>query len=205
MAGPLNVVDSDIPSGANINPDKLGLKERIYDIPLESCRKADGSPAPQTAADPDLALVGGTFGADSLKLQTDDLKTLGAVTRYTHFELVIPEHYNPGSPCKVRVVAGHIDNGDTTGDADTSSIVTLEAYLKSDTGGKTGGNLITNPASQNINSLTPQTVDFIVSPANLSPGTRLTCRLGVAVNDGAGADVVKAFISRLQRILYTRG
>lgn len=197
--------DTDIADGANINPDKMGLKERIYDLALESCRKANGAPAPQTAADPDLALVGGTFATDSLKLVSDDVMGLGAVNRYTHFELVVPEHYNAGSPFTVRVIGGHVNNGDDTGTADTSSIVTLEAYLKSDLGGKTGSNLVTNPASRDINALTAQMIDFAISPVSLSPGVRLTCRLGMTINDGAGASAVKGFVSRIRRILFTRG
>lgn len=153
---------------------------------------------PGTSSADDLGLYGGTWGTNPMKIQTSDLKTLGAVTRYARVEVPIPECYVAGQSIAV-IIAGYM----TTAVADASCTVDVEAYRRDKTGGISADLCAT--AAQSINSLTPAEKSFTITPTTFTPGDVMEIRIAIACNDAAGASAVIPTISAVDLSCACKG
>jgi len=170
-----------------------------YVIPLTQARVWDamGSNLPNTSSADDLAIDGGTFGTDSPKITTGDVKA-STVTRHARLLAELPPEYVDGQSVTVRVHAGM-----ETTVADTSATVDVECY-KSDKETGIGSDICTT-AAQSINSLTFADMDFTITPSGLSSGDVLDIRITVAVTDAATATAVMASIGAIELLLDIKG
>ncbi len=138
---------------------------------------------PGTAANDDLALVTGTLGTHSPTLQTGDLKTAGATTRYAACTFEVPYTYVAGETITVRAHAGM-----KTTVADTSATIDFQVYLSDDEEGVSAD--LCTTAAQSINSLTDGDKDFQITAASVGPGDTLHIRVAITVTDGATGTAV---------------
>lgn len=166
--------------------------QQILDVPLTSLRVHDAPQTnlPGTSAADDLALLGATFGTNSMYIGTGDVKTL-TVTRYARFQRALPDDYVAGSAITLRAFAGM-----QTAAADASCTLDVEAYAADGEGG-IGSDLCTT-AAQSINSTTFANVDFTITPTGLVAGDQLDIRLTVYSEDSAGASAVDPTIGKIQ-------
>lgn len=202
MVIPANsIADAAIRSDAAITRDKLN-KETLAEYPLDftAVRVWDAmhTVLPGTSSSDDLALVGGTFGTNSPRLRTYDVKAAGSVTLRARFLLTMPVEYVAAEQVVIRVRGGM-----NTTVANTTATVDIEAYRCDDGGGV--GSDICATAAQSINSLSKADKDFTITAATLSAGDQLDVRVTVAVNDGASATAVIAEISKISLLCDVRG
>jgi len=153
---------------------------------------------PSAGANDDLGLVAGTFATDSVLLSAGDVKSLGAVTRYARFPVVVPANYQDGETIQIRVRAAV-----ETTVADTSCTVDCSTY-KGDGSGAVGSDLVTTAAAS-INSLTPADVDFTIDASGVDPGDLLDLRVAIAANDAATGTSVTPVIYSVTLLCDTRG
>lgn len=191
-------VDGNLPSISR--SDIAQDANRKFVVPLTSGRVWDSidSVLPSAGANDDLGLTGGTFGTDSAKLSTGDLKAAGATTRYARYQIPIPAEYDAGESLTLRISAGM-----ETTVADTTATVDVEAY-KADREGAVGSDLCTT-AAQSINSLTFADKDFTINPSGMSAGDLLDVRVAVAVNDAGTGTAVIGAIGAIERLVDVRG
>lgn len=178
-------------AGANIIPkgfiQKDHLKQvdaREYAIDLANVRVWDAvsSILPATAANDDLGIVTGTFGTNAVSIQTGNLATAGATTRYGRFEFVLPPEYVAGESvsCEITCV--------TTQLADTSASIDLVVYKRN---GQLGvGSDLCATSALDANNGSPTAETFTITPTTLSPGDILDCRVAYTVTDAAGSSVI---------------
>lgn len=202
MVIPANsIANAAIRSDAAITRDKLA-KETLGEYPADftSFRVWDAMQTllPGTSASDDLGLIGGTFGTNSPRLRTYDVKAAGAVTLRARFILTLPVEYVAAEQVVIRVRAGM-----NTTVANTTATVDIEAYMLDEDGGV--GSDLCATAAQSINSLTKADNDFTITPATLSAGDQLDVRVSIAVNDGATGTAVIAEISKLSLLCDIRG
>ena len=153
---------------------------------------------PGTSATDDLGLIGGTFGTNSPKLKTYDVKAAGAVTLRARVLVQLPVEYEAGQTVNIRLRC----EMETTV-ADVSATVDVEAYQSNDNGGISADLCAT--AAQSINSLTDANKDFVITPTTLAPGDWLDVRVTIAVNDAATATAVLATIGNASLLCDIRG
>lgn len=153
---------------------------------------------PGTSANDDLGLSGGTFATSSPTIQTSDLKTAGATTRYARCLIPLPAEYDAAESVVLRIHAGM-----KTAVADTTATIDVQAY-KSDEEEGISADLCTTSATT-INSLTLADKDFTITATSLSPGDVLDVRIAVAVNDGAGGSAVIGMIGAVSLLCDIRG
>lgn len=172
-----------------------------YPIPMLSWRIWDAidTGLPGTSATDNLGLIGGTFGSSAPTLQTYDVKSAGAVTLYARTEIILPQEYVAGQTVTLRFRAAML-----TTVADTSATLDVECYEADDGEGGIGADICAT-AAQDINSLSWANFDFTITPTALVPGSILDVRIAIAVNDGAGAAVVKACIGKAELLLDIKG
>ena len=171
-----------------------------YSLDLTQARVHDNlvSALPSTSANDDLTVAGNTFGTNTPTLETSDLKSAGATTRYARFIFVLPPEYDAGQTVQITTHAGLKDNA-----ADTTATVDIECYL-SDNEGSLGSDLCTT-AAQDINSTTLATDTFTITSGALVVGSVLDIRVALAINDGAGASPVTGQIGNIAVLLDIRG
>lgn len=172
-----------------------------YPIPLTNWRVHDAlqTNLPGTSSADDLAISGNTFGTNTPKLTTGDLKAAGAVTRYARALRELPPEYDPTETVQIRVSAGM-----ETTVADTAATVDVEVYRVDREGGVDGADLVSTSA-QDINSLTFGNKDFTVDAASLAAGDILDVRVALAVNDGATGTAVIGSIGSIELLADIRG
>lgn len=163
-----------------------------FRIPLTALRVWDdlSSLLPSTPATDDLGIVTGTFGTSNPLVQTGDLKSAGATTRYARFLCALPERYVADEDVRIRVHAGMADNA-----ADTTATIDLEVYEIQDDDQISADLCAT--AAQSINSTTYADKDFTITDTALAPGSILDVRIAIAINDGAGASPVTGSLAQI--------
>lgn len=173
--------------------------EVVYPVNLVDFRVHDAlaTNLPGTSATDDLALSGGTFGTNSPKLTTGDVKA-STVTRYARALLKLPAEYVAAQTVKLRISAGM-----ETTVADTSATVDVVAY-KSDREGGIGSDLCST-AAQSMNAIAFSDKDFVIDGSGLSAGDILDVRIAVAVTDGATATAVIASIGAVELLADVKG
>jgi hypothetical protein len=117
----------------------------------------------------ELSVVNGTLGTNAPSLQTEDLRDVGATTRYARFLVPLPSEYVAGETVQLRFPAGMITNA-----ADTTATLDVECY-KSDEDNTVSADLC-ETAAQSMNSTTFADLDFTITATNLSPGDMLDVR-----------------------------
>ncbi len=171
-----------------------------YPIPWEAWRVWDAfqTNLPGTAATDDLALVGGTFGTDAPSIESGNLASAGATTRYARATITIPPEYVAGQTVQIVVNAGMVG-----AIADNAATVDVQAYL-SDGFGDVGADLVSE-AAQSCNSLTAAELTFNLDATSLAAGECLDIRLTVVVNDAITGGTVKARIGYVDLRLDIKG
>jgi hypothetical protein len=200
VTGGLRVGGSITPAIARANI--LAMEElKTFPIPLTSFRVFDAlhTPLPGAGATDDLGLVGGTFGAATPSLRTEDLKTAGATNNRARVLVQLPWEYVAGQTVTLRFKAGMI-----TTVADTTATLDCEAYKLQDDPDDAIGSDLVSTAATTINSLSFANVDFTVTPTGLSAGDILDVRITTAVNDAASGTAVIAGITSAKLLCDVR-
>lgn len=156
------------------------------------------TPLTGTAGTDDLALVGGTWGTNPMRIQAGDLKAAGATTRYARAEVVVPECYVAAQTLTINLY-GYM----TTTVADNSCTVDIEAYRRDKSGG-ISADLCTTLA-QSINSLTAAEKTFVITETTFGPGDVLEIRIAIACNDAATATAVTPTLSAVDLVCDIKG
>jgi hypothetical protein len=120
---------------------------------------------PGTAADDDLAFLGGTFGTDFPKLSSGDFEG-ATVTRRARVIVALPE---------------------------VSATVDVEAFVSGADFQVSGADLCAT-AAVSINSTTAAFKQFVISGVGLSPGVMIDIRITIAGDDTGGTGAVSALI-----------
>lgn len=154
---------------------------------------ANQTPLPATAANDDLAQIGGTFGTATPTIQAADPGGT-SVTAYGRIQTQLPGDYVAGSPVTLRARAGVL-----TSVADASCTLDAEVYAADGDGGVSADLCAT--AAQSMNSLTFANLDFTVTPTALGPGDVLDIRLTVAAVDAGNTGTIIPEISEV-KLLY---
>jgi hypothetical protein len=172
--------------------------DAIFAVPLDSLRVHDAlaTNLPGTAADDDLALVGGTFGSASPKVSSGDVKAAGC-TRYARFQFQLPAEYDAGQTVTLRASAGM-----TTTPADGSATLDFEVY-KSDREAGIGSDLC-GTAAQSINSTAWADKSFTITPTGLTAGDVLDVRMTITVVDTATGTAVIADVGAIEMLIDIR-
>lgn len=144
---------------------------------------------PGTAANDDLALVGGTFGSGAPHLRGVDFGGT-STTAYARFLFQLPADYAEGGDVTVRLRGGML-----TSVGDGACTVDLVCHKCDDDGGV--GSDICATAAQSIKSTTIADKDFTITPTGLVAGDVLDMRITVAGNDTANADVMIPVITKI--------
>jgi hypothetical protein len=141
---------------------------------------------PAAGAADDLAIVAGGYGTDPPSIQTGDLQSAGATSRYARAMVQLPPEYVAGQTVVLRFSAGMV-----TTVADNSCTLDVECYESDREVGVVGSDLCTTSAVS-INSLTfNNTLDFTITPTGLAAGDQLDVRITIATNDaGSGTAVI---------------
>jgi hypothetical protein len=153
---------------------------------------AIGTGLPTPSASDDLGIYPGpaalaTFGTHAPVIQSYDVKAANSVTMYARTFFEIPPEYVAGQTVEIQARCQM-----TTAVAGTSAVVDFEAHEIGDDG--TVGADIVATAQQDINSLTPATKTFTITPTNLTAGDMLDIRMMVTTVDAAGGTAVFATI-----------
>jgi hypothetical protein len=138
---------------------------------------------PDAGANDDLGLIGGTFASASPTLQTGDLKSAGATTRYARAQIRLPAEYQAGQTVVLRFHAGML-----TTQSDGTATLDVQCYCSDEEAGISADLCAT--AAQSINSLTLADIDFSITPTSLTAGDLLDVRIAIAISDAAGATAV---------------
>lgn len=153
---------------------------------------------PGTAANDDLAIVGGTFGTNPPSIQAGDLKAAGATTRYARALIQLPAEYDDGKTLQLRIAAGML-----TTVADNTCTVDVECY-KSDEDNTVSSDLC-DTAAQDMNSLTFADLDFTITETSRATGDILDVRIAIACNDAATGTAVIPCIAAVKLTADIRG
>lgn len=150
---------------------------------------------PGTAANDDLALIGGTWATASPMIQSSN-PTGGTVTQYARFQFEFPPEYDAGQRvyvrCRAKVaVACQVSN--------TLDVVAYEG----DKEGGIGADLCTTAAQTLTTSFA--NYDFVLTPTNLTAGDILDARLHVALDDTGGAHAGIVSIGKVAIVCDIRG
>ena len=184
ITGDLHVMGSINPPIARTSLAQETLSDYVIAMTEWATWDDMSTPLPNAGATDDLGLVHGYFGTNSPSLQTGDLKSAGATTRYARAQVIVPHEYVAGQTLELRFVAGVI-----TTVADVSCTLDAEVFLSD---GETGiGADICATAAKSINGgVSFANYDFSITPATLSPGDVLDVRIAIACDDGSGATAV---------------
>lgn len=163
-----------------------------YAIPFTEMRVHDAPQTvlPGTAAGDDLAIVGTSYGTDTLAIQTSDSKA-ASVTQYALFTWPLPVEFTAAQSVRVKVKAGMV-----TTVSDGTAVVDVEAYLSNDEGAVSGSDLVSTAAAS-VNSLTAAENSFVLDGSGLVPGSVLNIRVRASVVDSATATAVILRVGRV--------
>jgi len=154
---------------------------------------------PDEAASDDLGLeTSATFGTNVPVIDSGDLASAGATTRYARFQISLPAEYEDGETVQVRVRTKFSTVADTSGTVD------IEAYLVGEAGAVSGSDLCATAATNN-NSATAANYDFSITSTSLVAGDKLDCRLALAINDGATGSGVVCYVESVKLLCDIRG
>lgn len=172
----------------------------VYPVPWAAWRVWDAlhTNLPATSATDDLGLIGGTFATASTTIQTSDLKSAGATTRYARCSIPLPVEYVAGQTVTLRFHAGM-----KTTIADNTATLDVQAY-ESDSEEGISADLCTTGATT-INSVTLADIDFTITATALAAGDLLDVRIAVAINDGATATAVIGIIGAASLLADIKG
>ena len=205
MTAPDNsVTNAAVTATAAIDRSKLAQDSvQPFIIPFTDLRVWDAMATnlPATAANDDLAIVGGTFGTAAPMVQAGDLKAAGATTRYARFSAHLPAEYVDGETVNIRVRGGM-----ETTVADTTCTVDIVAYLADENGSLVGSPTdLCTTAATTINSLTAANIDFTLTDTNLVSGSSVDVRVAIACNDAATGTAVTPAIYSLELLADIKG
>lgn len=196
-----SVTNANVSSAAAIERSKLAQDVlKVYPVNMTDLRVWDAMATvlPGTAANDDLALVGGTFATASPSVQAGDLKSAGATTRYARFLVPLPAEYDAAETVIVRFHAATM-----THVADTSCTIDLQAY---ESNGETGISAdLCATAAQSINSVTFADYDFTITATSLVAGDVLDCRVAITCTDAAGGTAVTPTIGKISLCCDVKG
>ncbi len=167
-----------------INP----LSWRIYDN-LASL-------LPVAAAGDDLGSTA-TIGSSFPYLDTGDIKTTSS-TRYARTQFLLPVEYVAGQSVTLRMSCAAI-----TTVADGSMVADAEVYRSDREGGISGD--LNSTAAQDMNSLSWQNLDFVITPTLLGPGDMLDIRVFITYVDTATGTAVIGRIGAVELLLDVKG
>lgn len=197
-----SITNSSISASAAISRSKLEQNTlEVYPIALTDFRvwNAFETNLPGTSSSDDLGLYGGTFGSNTPKIKTYDVKNAGAVTLYARACVRVPIEYDDAQTIQLRFRAGM-----ETTVASVSATIDCAAYERVITGGAVGSDLVSTSAIS-INSLTFANCDFTIDGTDLVGGDWLDVRIAVAVNDSATATAVIASIASIELLCDVKG
>lgn len=183
-----------------VERDDLKLETKTYPINLADLRVHDAVTTllPTTSANDDLGIIAGTYGTNAIQIQTSDLKTAGATTRYGRFLFQLPPEYVAGESVVLRVASEMV-----TTVADGSATVDANVYSY-DEDGTLSADLVSTSATD-TNSLTLSDKNFTVTATSLEPGMLLDCRVALTVTDTATGTAVIGSIPSIKFVLSVRG
>lgn len=196
-----SIGNAAINSSAGIETSKLESRtSQVFPIPFNAMFVWDAvqNNLPSAGANDDLGLITGTWGTDSPTLQTGDLKSAGATSRYAGFLAQVPQNYQDAATFAIRLRGGMI-----TTVSDTTAEIDLELYVVDKDGGV--GSDICQTAAATINSLTKANVDFTIDATAIDPGDLLFGRIKIAINDAATGTAVIGECSHAEIRCTTRG
>lgn len=180
----------------------LALAElQPFPIPLTDFRVWDDMAAllPTAGATDDLGMVEGTYATATPSLRTEDLKSAGATNNYARVLVQLPWEYVAAQSITLRFKAGMITTA-----SDTTATLDCQAFKLQDDPDDAIGSDLVSTAATTINSLVFANIDFVVTPAGLSPGDILDIRITTAVNDGGGGTAVIAGITSAKLLCDVR-
>lgn len=199
-----SVTNAAVTATAAIDRSKLAQDSvQPFIVPFTDLRVWDAMATnlPATAANDDLALVGGTFGTAAPMVQAGDLKAAGATTRYARFLVRLPAEYVDDETVNIRVRGGM-----ETTVADTTCTADIEAYLLDKDGALVGSPTdLCTTAATTINSLTAANIDFTLTDTNLVSGSIVDVRVAIACNDAATGTAVTPAIYSLELLADIKG
>lgn len=187
-------------AGVNTRTSMTQETGKEYYLPIELARRHDHPmlPLPETAADDDFGVAAGTFGSDSMILQTADKKSAGATSVYARWSFQFPVEYVTGQAASIKCRAF------MSVAADTTAVLDWEAYIVDGEGGVVGSDIVTGTATD-INSTTPADVTLTLDATSLLPGVWIELRLAATITDGAGANPVIAYVGKPRLLLSVKG
>jgi len=180
----------------------LALAElQPFPIPLTDFRVWNDMAAllPTAGATDDLGMVEGTYATATPSLRTEDLKSAGATNNYARVLVQLPWEYVAAQSITLRFKAGMITTA-----SDTTATLDCQAFKLQDDPDDAIGSDLVSTAATTINSLVFANIDFVVTPAGLSPGDILDIRITTAVNDGGGGTAVIAGITSAKLLCDVR-
>lgn len=196
------IVDKTIGANANIAYSKL--EQRTFapvNLNLLDFRVHDDvrSFLPDEATADDLGLETSlTYGTNVPAIDSGDLASAGATTRYARFLINLPPNYDDGETVQIRVRTKFSTV------ADTSATVDMQAFKIGEAGAVSGSDLVSTAAQSN-NSATAANYDFTITSASLVAGDQLDCRLALAITDGATGSGVICYVESVKLLCDTRG
>ena len=198
-------VDGNIRHANDVSPgwsrdslEQQDNQEYVIDLTRLRVHDAFHTVLSDTAANDDLALVGGDLGTSAPSIQTGDLKAAGATTRYARFLVGLPPEYVAGQTVMLRCSAGMLTTA-----ADNTATLDVECY-KSDEDNTVSADLCAT-AAQSINSTAFADKDFTITATSLSPGDMLDVRIAIAVNDASTGTEVNGCIGAIKLVCDTQG
>lgn len=174
----------------------------IYNIPWTAWRvhNAMHTNLPGTAADDDLALIGGTFGTASPSLQSQD--SGGATTTgYARAQVALPWNYVTGQTVQLLFHAGML-----TRVADASATLDVQCYETDEEVGLVGSPTdLYAASSQSINTTTFADYTFSLTATSLAAGDLLDIRIIISITDaGDAGDGITGTIGAAQLLCDVR-
>lgn len=194
------VISGNLRVSGSISPLKakssvLALTEHIVTVPWTLWRVHDAmhTNLPGTAADDDLALVGGTFETGVPSLQTVDFGGT-TTTAYARAQIPLPAFYEAGQSVKLRFHCGSL-----TTLPDAACTLDVSCYKSGEESLVSGGDICAT-AVQTITPLTMADVDFTITATTLSPGDVLDTRITVYGEDAGDLGVMKLCIGAVKLV-----
>ncbi len=198
VTGLLQHANNINPAIAVTNLAQQNLQEYVIDLTRFRIHDAFNTNLPGTAADDDLALVGGTLGTNAPSIQAGDLKAAGATSRHARCLFYLPPEYVAAETVQLRFAAGMITTA-----ADTSCTLDVVCYLSDEDNSVSADLCATGATSMNSTSFAD--LDFTITSSALNPGDMLDFRITVACNDAATGTAVIPCVAAAKALCDTRG
>jgi len=193
------VVNATVSSTAAIDRSKLAQETKTYNLPFENFRVHDafGTLLPGTSSSDDLGLYGGTYGTNTPRIATYDVKTL-STTLYARTTFTLPAEYDAAQAVTIRIKGAAV-----TTVASTTLNVDVECRKSNNEGGL--GSDICATSAQSINNLSYTNRDFTITPTGLAAGDVLDIRISIIVVDAATGTAVIGSLGVVQALVAVRG